>query len=140
MADRRLGIGKHVKTSFAAKAIEVARHAAAGSAVLLLAAAPAAAAEQPRTSLSVTATVAPACKIDGDAVERPSIACSTGATHSTMTAARADEQPLHEAAAMLGAPMRRDGGGIVFTAPVRAASTVDTGSVEAGARYLTVTY
>jgi hypothetical protein len=99
-----------------------------------------AAAEQARAVLAVTATVVPTCSIEHRPAARYSadIACSTGATVTTKTAARHDAQPLDEAASLLGAPVRRSGG-VVFTAPVRAASAA--AAAEAGQpQYLTITY
>jgi len=120
-------------------AIALTARLAAGALAALLVAAPAAA-EQARAVLSVTAVVAPACAVAHEGGSRHTVACSTGASVSTMTARRHDEQPLDEAAAILGAPVRR-GGDVVFTASVRtpaadAAATSGTGD----ARYLTITH
>ena len=127
-----------MKRGLTASAIASRVARAAGALALLLAAAPAAA-EQARAILSVTAIVAPACVIErapaGSA--GAAIACSTGASVSTMTATHPDEKPLVEAAAILGEPVRRDGD-VVFTAPVRAAIASADG--EGGTRYLTLTY
>jgi hypothetical protein len=110
----------------------------AGALALVSASAPAAA-EQARAILSVTAIVAPACAIRRAPAREPgaAIACSTGATVSTMTASRHDEQPLDEAAAILGQPVRR-GRGVAFTAPARSAAATARGG--GGTRYLTLTY
>lgn len=116
----------------------------AGLAVLasLLGAAPAEA-ERARATLSVTATVVPACAIRNQSGAGHAVACSSGARVATMTARRHDEQPLDEAAAALGAPVRR-GGGVVFTAPLRLpADEAGTDGEKAGGpqrRYLTITY
>lgn len=126
---------------FAADRIARLGRLAAGLLVLLLASAPAAA-EQARAVLSVSAVVTPACAVDRGRAARSSVAvaCSSGASVSTMTATRHDEQPLDEAAEILGAPMRRDGG-VVFTAPVRAAAQTNAAkAADGGTRYLTVTY
>lgn len=119
---------------------------AGGALACLLAGAPAAAAEQARAVLSVTATVLPACTVALEQRQqlRADIACSTGASVSTMTAARHDERPLGEAEALLGAPVRR-AGTVVFTAqaaapPASGASAESGESAAPGARYLTVTY
>lgn len=107
---------------------------------LLVGATPAAAG-QARASLSVTATVVPACAIRQHSGAGHAVACSTGARVTTMTARRHDEQPLHEASAILGGPVRR-GGDVVFTAPLRL-PPADADEVKAGEaqqRYLTLTY
>lgn len=108
---------------------------------LLLGATPASA-EQARTSLSVTATVVPACAIRQHSGAGHAVACSTGARVTTMTARRHDEQPLHEASAILGSPVRR-GGDVVFTAPLRLPAG-DAAEAKLGdtqqQRYLTLTY
>lgn len=110
---------------------------------MILASAPAAAG-QARAVMTVSATVAPVCSValQPSARDRAEIACSSGAEVSTMTAGRHDEQPLQEAEALLGAPVRR-GGAVVFTAPPAsdapgAATTADP--AEPTARYLTITY
>lgn len=109
---------------------------------LLLGSAPAAA-EQARAVMSVTAIVAPACSVALDPTGRPqpAIACSTGASVSTMTARRHNAQPLVEAEALLGTPVRR-GGAVVFTASAAPRAPAEAGSHGAGGstRYLTITY
>ncbi len=113
--------------------------AAAACCALAALPSPAAAADA-RAVLTVTATVLPACAV----AQRPGarhnadIACSTGARLGTMTSASNDEQPLREAAALLGRPLRSDGS-VRLTAPVAPASAT-AGTVEGGTRYLTVTY
>ncbi|MEA3042120.1 MAG: hypothetical protein QOC65_1609 [Sphingomonadales bacterium] len=112
-----------------------------GLAVLasLLGATPAAA-EDVRATLSVTATVVPACAIRNHSERGHAVSCSTGARVATMTARRHDEQPLDEAAAILGAPVRRSGD-VVFTAPPRLpADEADEKAGEPQQRYLTITY
>jgi hypothetical protein len=88
---------------------------------LLLATAPAAG-EEARAIMSVTAIVVPA---------------STAVPVSTVTAVRADERPLAEAEARLGAPVRRRGR-ILFT--VRPASPAAGNPSRGATRYHTVTY
>lgn len=97
---------------------------------------------QARAILSVTAVVAPSCRIDRDAtsVHRADIACSAGASVSSATVHRAGEQPLAAAAAILGEP-GRSRTGIAFAAPVQPASGGEPQvAAEAGTRYLTITY
>ena len=107
---------------------------------LLFGAAPAAA-EQVRATLSVTATVVPVCTVRQRSGSGHAVACSPGASVATMTARRHDEQPLDEAAAILGAPVLRRGD-VVFTAPVRVPAADASEEKEDGLqqRYLTVTY
>ena len=93
--------------------------------------------------LAVSATVVPSCQVERRAATPHSaaIACSTGASVSTRTATRHDEQPLDEAAEILGEPVRREGS-IFFTSAVRPASDEPAGDApgDAAPRYLTVTY
>jgi hypothetical protein len=120
--------------------ISIATGAGLAALALLLAPAPAAA-EQVRATLSVTATVVPACTVRHRSGSGHAVACSTGASVATMTARRHDEQPLDEAAAILGAPVLRRGD-VVFTAPVRVPAA-DASEEKAGdlrQPYLTVTY
>ena len=100
----------------------------------------AAAAGEARAVLSVTAEVLPACSVAQRPAQRHAadVACSAGARVSTMTTAYGDEQPLREAAAILGTPVLR-GGQVRLTAPVAPAAAT-AAAVENGARYLTVTY
>lgn|GEM_PF-3546553 len=124
----------------AASRIAVSARIAVATAVLL-GSAPAAA-EQARAVMSVTAVVAPACSvaINRSARSQPAIACSTGAAVSTMTAGDHDDQPLAEAEALLGAPVRR-GRAIVFTASPAVQLSDEARTADAsGTRYLTVTY
>jgi hypothetical protein len=113
----------------------------AGLAVLasLFGAAPAAA-EQARATLSVTATVVPACAIRTHPSTGHAVACSSGASVATMTARRHDEQPLDEAAAILGAPVRRSGDVIFTASPRPPAAEADEKAGDAQQRYLTITY
>lgn len=122
-----------------AKAIATAVRLGGAALVLVTSPAPAAAAGQARAVLSVTATVVPACSIERGPTASPDIACSSGATVTTKTSARHDEQPLDEAAAILGAPVLRSGD-VIFTAPVRAASALAPGAGANQPQYLTITY
>jgi hypothetical protein len=131
-----------VKHRLEASAI-AARARLSGALALLLAGAPAAA-EQARAVLAVSALVAPSCAVERRPAARhtAAIACSTGASVSTMTASSHGEQPLEEAEALLGAPLRQNGD-VVFTAPLHtgASSTRESAATTAGAtRYLTITY
>jgi hypothetical protein len=107
---------------------------------LLLGATPAAA-EEARTTLSVTATVVPACSIRQRSGAQHLVACSNGARIATMTARHHDEQPLEDAAAILGTPVRRRGS-VIFTRPVRIQSphSAERKSADSQPRYLTITY
>ncbi|MEA3018248.1 MAG: hypothetical protein QOI38_2970 [Sphingomonadales bacterium] len=98
-----------------------------------------AAAEAARATLSVTATVVPACAVRNQSDTGHAVACSSGARVATMTARRHDEQPLDEAAAILGAPVRRSGD-VVFTGPLRAPAPEGDPAAETQPRYLTITY
>jgi hypothetical protein len=119
----------------------LARFAAAAFAMLAAAAPGEAAAAENRATLSVSATVAPSCRIDREGAARHAIACSAGTSFSTATVAHRDEKPLHDAAAILGAPARGERG-IAFAAPVRPAATLAAAETEddAATRYLTITY
>ena len=118
----------------------LARIAAAGFALLLAASPSQAAASDARATLSVSAIVAPSCRIDSESAARHAVACSAGTSFSTATVAHRDEKPLSDAAAMLGAPVR-SARGIEFAAPVRPAAVASAGSTgEAATRYLTITY
>jgi hypothetical protein len=122
----------------------LARIAAAGFALLLAAAPSQAAAGEARATLSVSAIVAPSCKIDQESAARHAVACSAGTSFSTATVAHRDEKPLSDAAAILGAPAR-SARGIEFAAPVRPAVMASAGAGagaagDAATRYLTITY
>ena len=115
---------------------------AALAAAALLAAGSPAAAERAQAVLSVTAIVAPSCQVAHRPAARHAadIACSTGTLFSTMTATSHGEQPLDDATAILGAPVRGEDG-VRFTAPLQPASNDgknDDG--DGGTRYLTITY
>lgn len=113
------------------------RIAAAGATALLAAVPTAAAAGEARATLSVSATVVPSCRIDQEDALRHAVACSSAASFSTTTVTRRDEKPLHEAALILGTPVR-GARGIEFAAPVRPAAAA--GNPDATTRYLTITY
>jgi hypothetical protein len=118
---------------------ELARIAAAAL-PLLIAATPAAASQEGRASLSVSAVVAPSCRIAQNDSARHAVACSAGTSFSAVTVAHRDEKPLSDAAAILGAPAR-GARGIEFAAPVRPAAAAAADSKdEAATRYLTITY
>lgn len=114
--------------------------AIAVSALALLAGGAPAAAGQSRAVMSVTAVVAPACSIAAEPVLRPraEIACSTGASVSTLTAEHHEDRPLADAETRLGRPVRR-GRAVVFTAPSRRAPAARR-PVDSRIRYLTITY
>ncbi|HEX8192550.1 MAG TPA: hypothetical protein VF552_06580 [Allosphingosinicella sp.] len=123
---------------------KAARIAAAGFALLLAAAPTDAAASstagQSRASLSVSAIVAPSCRIETQSPARHAVACSAGTAFSAATVAHRDETPLSDAAAILGAPARGSRG-IEFAAPVRpAAALAAEGGHDTATRYLTITY
>jgi hypothetical protein len=111
---------------------------AAGAALLLAAAAPAAA-EQSRATLSVTAVVAPACRVEAGQGPDRSVACSPGTSFSAATVTRRDERPIDAAAAILGAPAR-GARGIMFAGPVQAPAAASEAASPGGTRYLTLTY
>jgi hypothetical protein len=113
----------------------LAARLAAGPIALFLAATPAAANEV-RSTMSVSAWVEPTC---GIGPSDPSIPCSAGPGFSAMTAARADERPLDEAAAILGAPVR-DGEAVRLTAPVRPSRRALEAAEPAPTSYRTITY
>jgi len=106
------------------------------SALALVFATAPAEAGQARAVMSVTAIVSPACSVA--LRESAAMACSTGASVSTITTARPDEQPLAQAEALLGRPVRR-GRAIAFTTRVAPAQPPKAG-VQPGLRYLTITY
>ncbi len=110
------------------------------SALTLLFGGAPAAAGQSRAVMSVTAVVAPACSVAAHPSlhRRADIACSTGASVSTLTAEHHGDRPLLEAEARLGRPVRR-GRAIVFTSSARRAPVLQR-IVDNGVRYLTVTY
>ena len=114
---------------------------AAAAFALPFAASPAAAAGEARATMSVSARVLPGCRVAQEpaAGPRADIACSSGTSFSTMTATREAEQPLDQAAAILGRPVR-DGGAIRFTSAVQPAAAAGEGAGASGTRYLTVTY
>lgn len=112
-------------------------HITAAATAAFLSAAPAGAAEL-RGSLGVRVEVVTSCRA---AAARPRTACSHPMPVRTTTAARADERPLDEAAALLGAPVR-GARGVRFTAPVRRVAAETEGEAPAAAAILfhTISY
>lgn len=130
-----------MKTRIGAKRIG---YAAASLALLLVFAPAAATAAESRAVLTVSAIVAPTCHValQAEAEGNARVRCSTGTAWSSVTASSRDAQPLDEAAAILGEPVRH-ADRIVFTAPVRpvqVASDEPGGDDDSGAPYLTITY
>jgi hypothetical protein len=100
-----------------------------------------AAAGQSRAVLSVSAIVTPSCRVvhQPHAQPAPQVACSTGTGFSTMTSARHGEQPLEQAAALLGAPVR-SGEGVRFTAALEAGDGDQSPAAAPATQYLTISY
>jgi hypothetical protein len=114
-----------------------ARLAAAATAIFL--AATPATAQESRSTMAISAWVAPTCQVESpDAEAGARIACSEGTGYTTMTATQPDERPLSEAALILGEPVRQDDT-IRFTAPVIPARSAD-GAAQTPIRYQTITY
>jgi hypothetical protein len=101
---------------------------------LLLLAAPASA-ERDRAALTVSATVAPTCRVESGA----GATCSDGSRIAAITAASLDERPLDEAHLFLGAPTRQSGA-IRFRGPVRPARRAPDAGEPAPLRFHTVSY
>lgn len=89
-------------------------------AIPFMAGASPAAAIEVRSAMAVTVEVVTSCMAGPTASES---ACSGATPFQTKIAAHPGEQPLAEAALILGAPERSDGG-LRFGAPLRAASAL----------------